>query len=210
MVAMKVKHFAHLALAGLLVFATGASGAEDKKGNSGQARSGGSPHANTGGGAKFHAQSQGARINRGNTVRVQNQNRTTVHQNINRNVTRNRTVIKQQNFQKQSGQRIEQNRIRTGDQSRKGKRPFVQVSQTQRVHIRDSFRQHRDHFHRVGRVGFPIFVGASVPSDYAFYDAPEDIVEYVPEYQGYKYIVVGDQLLIIDPDTWEIVAIIPL
>jgi hypothetical protein len=39
---------------------------------------------------------------------------------------------------------------------------------------------------------------------------PEDIVEYMPEYVGYKYIVVGDELLIIDPVTLEIVAIIPV
>ena len=210
---MKTKYLAHLALAGLLVLATGASGAENKKqeGKPAPAHSGGNPHANAGGGAKFQVQSQGVRINRGNTARVQNQSRITVHQqNINRNVTRNRTVIKQQNFKKQSGQRIEQNKVRTGDQSRKGKRAVVQVSQTQRVHLRDSFRQHRDHFHRVARVGFPIFVGAYVPSDYAFYDVPSDFVEYAPEYDGYKYIVVGDEILIIDPRTWEIVAVIPV
>jgi hypothetical protein len=62
----------------------------------------------------------------------------------------------------------------------------------------------------VARVGFPIFVGASVPSDYSFYDMPDDFVEYAPEYEGYKYIVVGDEILIIDPQTWEIVAIIPV
>ncbi len=52
--------------------------------------------------------------------------------------------------------------------------------------------------------------GASVPSDYAFYDVPPDFVEYAPEYNGYKYIVVGDQILIIDPQTWEIAAVIPV
>jgi hypothetical protein len=49
-----------------------------------------------------------------------------------------------------------------------------------------------------------------VPSDYAFYDVPPDFVEYAPEYNGYKYIVVGDQILIIDPQTWEIAAVIPV
>jgi hypothetical protein len=32
----------------------------------------------------------------------------------------------------------------------------------------------------------------------------------VPAYEGYKYIIVGNELLIIDPETWEIVAIIPV
>jgi hypothetical protein len=218
---MKTKYLAHLALAGLLVFATGAIGAENQKGNPGQTRSGGSPHAagghaNTGGGAKFHAQSQGGgKINRGNTARVQNQSRVTVHrQNTNRNVTINRSatpgravVNKQQNFHKQQ---VGQNKINPGVQKQANGRPGVQVSQAERTHIQNVFRQHRGNFHQVARVGFPIFVGASVPRDYAFYDVPQDFVEYAPEYNGYKYIVVGDQILIIDPQTWEIVAVIPV
>jgi Protein of unknown function (DUF1236) len=217
---MKAKYLAHLALAGVLVFGTGATGAEkqNQKGNPGQARSGGSPHphVNAGGGAKFHAQ-PGAGVSRGNIVRVQNQNRITVREQnfnrnvtINRNVTRNRAVINQQNFKKRSVERIERNKIRTGDKKLAGKGIVVQLSQIRRTHIREAFRHHRDHFHRVARVGFPIFVGAYVPSDYTFYDVPSDFVEYAPEYDGYKYIVVGDEILIIDPQTWEIVAIIPV
>jgi hypothetical protein len=38
---------------------------------------------------------------------------------------------------------------------------------------------------------------------------PPEIVTVVPEYSGFDYIVVGDQLLIIDPATLEIVAILP-
>lgn len=49
-----------------------------------------------------------------------------------------------------------------------------------------------------------------MPRDYAVYDIPDDFYGYVPGYEGYKYIVVGDELIIIDPETWEIVAIIPL
>ena len=47
-----------------------------------------------------------------------------------------------------------------------------------------------------------------MPDDYTFYDVSSDFAEYAPEYEGYKYIVVGDELLIIDPQTWEIVAVI--
>jgi hypothetical protein len=38
---------------------------------------------------------------------------------------------------------------------------------------------------------------------------PADIVEVVPQYEGFDYVVVGDEILIIDPNTTEIVAIIP-
>lgn len=217
---MKMKYFAHLALAGLLVWGTAASGAENQNqpGKPAPAHGASGGKVNSGGNAGFHAQSQGVgRINRGNTVQVQSQNRITVRErSFNRNitarrdVTRNRAVINQQNFRQKSVQRTERSRIRTGEEKRANKRVAVQISQTQRVRIREAFRQHRGHFHRVARVGFPIFVGADVPSDYTFYDVSTDFADYAPEYDGYKYIVVGNELLIIDPQTWEIVAIIPV
>jgi Ni/Co efflux regulator RcnB len=80
----------------------------------------------------------------------------------------------------------------------------------QRTRIRSYYRGHRHHFHRVARVSWPIVIGSFVPRDYTVYDIPSDFYGYVPGYEGYKYVVVGDQLIIIDPDTWEIVAIIPL
>jgi hypothetical protein len=174
-------------------------------------------------------------FNRNNAARIQNQNRITVRERqfnrnatnrnvINRNATnrefhrnrnatnreimRNRANVQQQNFKQHSVQRNERNRIRTGERTRTNRQAAVQISQTQRMHIRESFRRH--HWHRVARVGFPIFVGATWPRDYAVYDVPQDFVEYVPDYEGYKYIVVGNELLIIDPETWEIVAVIPV
>jgi hypothetical protein len=38
---------------------------------------------------------------------------------------------------------------------------------------------------------------------------PPDVVRVVPGYKGFDYIVTEDQLLIIDPDTMEIIAILP-
>ena len=48
-----------------------------------------------------------------------------------------------------------------------------------------------------------------MPDTVTFYDLPETIVDIVPEYRGFDYIVVRDELVIIDPDTLEIVAILP-
>jgi hypothetical protein len=38
---------------------------------------------------------------------------------------------------------------------------------------------------------------------------PDTVVEIVPRYRGYDYILVGDEIVIIDPRTMRIVAIIP-
>jgi hypothetical protein len=48
-----------------------------------------------------------------------------------------------------------------------------------------------------------------VPRDVHVVVLPEDVVEIVPQYQGFDYVIVGDNILIIDPDTMEIVDIIP-
>ena len=39
---------------------------------------------------------------------------------------------------------------------------------------------------------------------------PEDIIVIVPAWRRYKYIVVGNTICIIDPDTYKIVEVIVL
>jgi Protein of unknown function (DUF1236) len=62
---------------------------------------------------------------------------------------------------------------------------------------------------RVDDVDFPLTVGTRVPDTVTFYDLPETMVDIIPEYRGYDYIVVRDELVIIDPETLEIVAVLP-
>jgi hypothetical protein len=38
---------------------------------------------------------------------------------------------------------------------------------------------------------------------------PQDIVRIVPQYRGFDYFLVEDEIVIVDPHTLEIVAIIP-
>jgi hypothetical protein len=85
----------------------------------------------------------------------------------------------------------------------------VQLSQDQRSKIKDVIVRGHD-VARVDNVNFNITVGTAVPRSVHFVVLPEDVVTLVPEYRGFDYIVVGDQLLIIDPDSLEIVAILPV
>jgi len=41
------------------------------------------------------------------------------------------------------------------------------------------------------------------------YDLPDELVEYVPQYEGYQYAILEDEIVLIDPDSREIVAVIP-
>ena len=53
-----------------------------------------------------------------------------------------------------------------------------------------------------------IRVGTRVPSSVRYSPLPVEVVTIYPEWRGYDYILVGDQIVIIDPRSHEIVAII--
>ena len=84
--------------------------------------------------------------------------------------------------------------------------PARVVSTEQRTRIRSVIRG--GGFDSIRGGDFAVRVGASVPARYRFRPLPPEILSYVPEYEGYDYIVVDDQILILDPDTREVVAII--
>jgi hypothetical protein len=85
----------------------------------------------------------------------------------------------------------------------------VQLSQDQRTKIKDVVVRDRN-VARADSVNFNIRVGVAVPRTVHVAVLPAEVVTLVPEYRGFEYVVVGDQLLIIDPNTMEIVAILPV
>jgi hypothetical protein len=85
----------------------------------------------------------------------------------------------------------------------------VQLNETQRTQIKGIVVKDRN-VTRVDHVDFSVNVGVAVPRTINVAVLPADIVEVVPEYRGFEYVVVGDQLLIIDPNTMLIVDILPV
>jgi hypothetical protein len=61
---------------------------------------------------------------------------------------------------------------------------------------------------RLTNVHFSTTVGEVVPGTVRLYRMPASIVEYAPEYSDYEYVLVGDEILIVDPRTLRIVAVI--
>jgi hypothetical protein len=61
----------------------------------------------------------------------------------------------------------------------------------------------------VTNVNFSISVGTRVPrSGVSFHPLPAEVVTVYPEWRGYEFILVRDQILVIDPQTYEIVAVL--
>jgi hypothetical protein len=53
-----------------------------------------------------------------------------------------------------------------------------------------------------------VSVGTRVPDSVHFYPLPVEVIVVYPQWRGYDYILVGDEILVIDPRTHQIVAIL--
>ena len=61
---------------------------------------------------------------------------------------------------------------------------------------------------RVSQVDFQINVGTTVPRSVRVVPLPATIVEVQPAWRGFMYFVVGERIVIVEPDTLRIVAVI--
>jgi hypothetical protein len=102
--------------------------------------------------------------------------------------------------QDRQGQQGEREGQRSGNVS-------VTLTTEQRTKIRETVFK-SSNAPRVSNVNFSLNVGTPVPRTVHVVDVPEVIVEVHPEWRGYRYFIVNDELVIVEPDTLRIVAII--
>ena len=84
----------------------------------------------------------------------------------------------------------------------------LRLTTVQRTRIHDVIV--RAHGPRLTNVTFRIGVGARIPRTVRVAVLPPEIVAIAPEWQGYSYFEYGDQIVIVDPMTFAIVATLPL
>jgi hypothetical protein len=61
---------------------------------------------------------------------------------------------------------------------------------------------------RVEHVDFAVNVGTVVPRTVHIVEVPTTLVEIHPQWRGYRYFVYNDEIIIVEPDTLKIVAIV--
>jgi hypothetical protein len=83
----------------------------------------------------------------------------------------------------------------------------VNITSEKRTQIHQAFIKERS-APRVDRVDFDLSVGTAVPRTVRFIPVPTTIVAIEPSWRGYDYFMVADQIVIVDPRSMEIVAII--
>jgi hypothetical protein len=81
------------------------------------------------------------------------------------------------------------------------------LSSEQHVRIRNMLRGEKTE--RLATGGFSISIGEAIPRTVHLYRLPLQLVESFPEYREYEYIMVGEEILIVNPRTLEIIAVIP-
>ncbi len=79
------------------------------------------------------------------------------------------------------------------------------LSTEQRTKITTILRQHRV---QPTHLNISVRVGGTVPASVHFYPLPTEVVEVYPEWRGYDYILVGDQIVVINPRNHLIVAVL--
>ena len=95
-----------------------------------------------------------------------------------------------------------ENRSQTTGQAGAG----AKLSSEQRTKITTVIRD--QHVAPVTNVNFSISVGTRVPRDVSFHPLPTEIVTIYPDWRGYEFILVRDQIIVVDPRTFEIVAVL--
>jgi hypothetical protein len=94
------------------------------------------------------------------------------------------------------------------DRRQDSQRGSVSLSEEQRTRISTRFSERIDRMNvrPLSRSRLSVSVGVVVPSSIRLYDVPRDIVEIYPNFRGHKFVVVDDEIVIIEPRTRRVVT----
>ena len=86
-----------------------------------------------------------------------------------------------------------------------GEAGAANLTSEQHTKITGIIRQHKV---APTQLNVSVRVGTRIPDSVRFYPLPREVFVVYPEWRGYDYIMVGDEILVIDPRTHQIVAIL--
>jgi uncharacterized protein DUF1236 len=102
------------------------------------------------------------------------------------------------------GRRYEDRRNGRAERGYEGPR-HLQISRRQRSRVHDVLVRRQV---APANIDFPVRIGARIPNYLTTYDLPDEIYDYAPGYEGYRYFVTNDEVVIVDPETMEVVAVL--
>ena len=99
------------------------------------------------------------------------------------------------------------NQTNTAQSPSSNVRVSANLNESQRTRVTESIA--RLNVAPLNNVNFSLSVGTVVPRDVRFQPLPPDIVEVMPQYRGYNFFVVRDEIVIVEPATYKIVDVLP-
>ena len=126
-------------------------------------------------------------------------------------VTEEKKVDGKASEERGSGRDNERNHTTTGQATAPTKGPnanlSVNITPENRTRIHEVFVKERS-APKVDHVTFNVSVGTAVPRSVHIVAVPQTIIEIQPTWRGYEYFMVGDQIVIVDPRSMQIVAVL--
>jgi pyruvate/2-oxoglutarate dehydrogenase complex dihydrolipoamide acyltransferase (E2) component len=83
----------------------------------------------------------------------------------------------------------------------------VNLDERQRTRLSQTFA--RLNARPLTNVNFSVAVGTVIPGDVKLQPLPADVAEIVPQYRGFDFVAVRDEIVIVDPASYKIVAVLP-
>jgi Protein of unknown function (DUF1236) len=106
-----------------------------------------------------------------------------------------------------SGNTAQQQQPGTAQSSQTNVNAQVNINDQQRTRISQSVA--KLDVKPITSVNFSLSVGTVVPRDVHLATLPADVVEIVPQYRGFSFFVVKDEIVIVEPQSYKIVATLP-
>jgi len=82
----------------------------------------------------------------------------------------------------------------------------AKLSTEQRTRMTTTIKQ--QNIKPVTNINFAISVGTRVPRDVGFHPLPTEIITVYPDWRGYEFFLVRDEIIVVNPRTLEIVAVL--
>ena len=109
---------------------------------------------------------------------------------------------------KQGSARTQPTDQTTKGASKEGSTGRVHLSEQQRTNVQETIVK-EPNVNRINQVNFSINVGTRVPRSVRLAPLPASVISLVREYRSYRYFVANDEICIVDPNSYEIVEVIP-
>lgn len=133
------------------------------------------------------------------------------------------TTTQQQTQQQQPGrdQASQPSGARTGDTAqdrqrdqatdqttRRGEQTSVNINEQQRTQMFDRLRSDRTASRNTQNLNIQVNIGQTLPARVRPRVLPPDIVRIVPQYRGYEYTMIEDEIVIVEPRTRRVVDVV--